>query len=416
MNAESPGRLMLSGRMFEEARSTFAATCTASTAECVLSRYVSIICSILRRLGSSEPQRRNHFVELHPSSTVWHFTQSDLLTGTPRNRDLGPFFNMSHIISSVGDMTPPVNFNEQEKQLMQSWVTPARSEILAAKSEIVAALEAAPCSEAQLLDNLAPVTRHQYGPPAFNVNRGQTAIEHLSDTDPYFAEPRLRNAYISALAELTDDGIVSLSPRFEPPLLPPIGGPQVSRTNPIVIAPPGPNGLLVLAHSLRGYGSSDDHKAFDAQEYDNGTRTRLVTTDGRILLREALACHRNGQYLAAHFMVGAFMESVWLEAADLVRSSDQPVQTALNRSPFPLIAEVMARVLDYVSSGQRGRFFRAQLDGPSSQLVAVRNAIGHGTIVASSTGNFTEVSSALIIVSAYRQLELLEQMLVANGL
>lgn len=72
-------------------------------------------------------------------------------------------------------------------------------------------------------------------------------------------------------------------------------------------------------------------------------------------VREATAAYRRGLPLAAANLLGALVEGAWFHAARQLAPSVPAIATALDRDPFPSIADVQRRTIDALRSGQPHR-------------------------------------------------------------
>lgn len=291
---------------------------------------------------------------------------------------------------------------DEEFDQAREWATPSHQQVLDAKSRVVARLAGEPTPRTQLISDLLVKEPRS----TIVLTGGVRLFDRLSEESAPFANARAENALVIALHELEADGVVVTAPRTVPATL---SAPKIVRGNSTTSGGRGYSftplrtepGVLELAYASRH--GAIDHKAFIATEYKSGSRARLITQDGEILLEEALAAHRSRRYLSSTFMLGAFVESIWLEAASLAAPTTPPVQQAINRQPFPVISSVVEATL-----GAFRNFHELQLSGAVRSFIAVRNVIGHGAIVNNRTGNITESASALRIIDGYRHLEDLE--------
>ena len=235
---------------------------------------------------------------------------------------------------------------------------------------------------------------------------------------------RERNAAISAVHQLEHDRVIQRAPTGVPlhfATLTQSSGSEKSETPNVRVAEPegmfieqlNPTApLLQLTSRARGW-DGDEHEAFDLPNYKARSSARLITADGELVLAEAIESFRRGLFLSANFMLGAFSETAWMEAAKLC-SSDQAVATAIGRTP-PRADEVMTATLDFVAP-QPTDYARRQLDPWVRASLAMRNIIGHANVLHNRTGSFTEKSTAVRLMDLYRNLDDLHVALVNKGL
>lgn len=300
-------------------------------------------------------------------------------------------------------------------------ITPTTTEIMAMRSRTIAALTDADMPRAELLNTLAA----NPSATSLSIENRDALEETLTRDHPQVAAVRARNAAIAAVHQLESERVVQEAPDGVPLIFGTlVTGNQMYNTtsqNQRVAAPIGmrvvePNqksALLQLTSRARGW-STTDHEAFAVTSFRGRPSGRLISSDGALVLEEALDNFRLGRFMSSCFMLGAFAETVWMEAASLCGPVDPDVASEIARAQ-PGADRVMTTTLDFLAP-KPGSHARKQLEPWIRATLAVRNIIGHANILQNRTGSFTEASTAVRLVDSYRTLEDLHEALTKKGL
>ena len=287
------------------------------------------------------------------------------------------------------------------------------------RSAAVALLSECDMAQGQLLSELAPPA----GLHPLSVPNEAAILEHLTEDHPHVTAVRSRNAALAAIHQLKAERVVGDVAKGEPLVVGPleVGSPMYKQhtgrrtlANPIGMqVESSDRPLLQLTSRSRGW-TVVDHEAFDPASFMGRPSCRLTSADGELVLVEALEDFRLGRFMSSTFMLGAFSETVWMEAASLCAPTDPKIAKEVRKSQ-PTADRVMTATLDFLAP-KPNDYTRRQLEPWIRATLAVRNIIGHANILSNRTGSFTEASTAVRLVDSYRNVHDLNTALEKKGI
>lgn len=307
-------------------------------------------------------------------------------------------------------------FTHQDRARLTGWLEPSTAEVLIMRSRIVSALATRPATQTDLRSELGVDHSMEIAAGNFSADR-QLVGEVITDADPAVLAVREAFTFDEAVAQLEHDRVIEEVPERRRVR---VTGKWVARSSSGGVgedledkgAANTSARPLRLVSSGRGW-TTTDHEAFDPAAYRLPPRSPLVTPDGQLLISEAIEAHRLGRHLSASMILFIFVETAWWQAARRIAPASNPVAT-LVADPRTNVSSMQKKVLEYFES-MGLKFESAILRSWADSTRQVRNFGAHGSILAATSGSFTETASAVWIVNCYQHLAGLEQALVASG-
>ncbi|MDO8363923.1 MAG: hypothetical protein Q7V88_13575 [Actinomycetota bacterium] len=310
---------------------------------------------------------------------------------------------------------PRPELTDDDRTRLSGWFEPSTAEVLLVRSRILAALAAQSVTPRELRMSLGVDRRMQVSLGSFSKDRtlvGDVVTENHADV----IAVRAAYAFDEALEQLSSDRVIERTPNRATVTLVGtwLGNSSSGGITERIpqLAPQHAEAPLRLVSSGRSW-TTTDHEAFDPAAYLVPPRSTLVTADGELLIAETIEAHRMGRYLSATITLFVFAETAWWEAARRVASTS-PATAALVANPLTAISKVQEHVLKFLDDNKQ-KHRSANLRSWADSTRQIRNFGAHGSILAATSGSFTEAASAAWIISCYQHLAEIELGLAAAG-